>query len=498
LFGLKDSSQSMMRRLLVRLGSLCLLALLTAGCQRQFIYVSTPTRPAPVTSSAAERTASITQIKGTVETRSSANGDWKPAGQDQVLAEGNQVRTGGPGSSAVISLTEGSHIYLGANTQLTLTLLNKYLDSLLTTFDLKQGQVWVLLNGGALDVKTPFGIASARNAYLSVELVPQSRALTVTCLQGICGFGTILIPSGYKLANAADNAAPEPMQLADYGAWGVVPEATQLAFMATEAIAQGSATIPAVASATATASPRPTITQRPTATATPTTQPTETETLAPNMPSPTLEPATATATIEPPTSTPFPSPTLPEFQATVTPLPFTPLPPAPIIGRHVVQPGETVFCIARGYGVLPGAIIQANDLPYPSFFVAAFQVLRIPQVQWLNIVAGPVCAPQFTSPFQGLTMPTPASATPAGSRLTVSVDFRCTANCGSQDGTYILHFDVEPSGGMLPYTYDPAQSFYIGNLPHCQTGSGSVTVTSAEGHVVQQTWQYIDSACPPK
>src|SRR5215470_3241169 len=177
--------------------------MLASGCQRTLVYLTTPTSPAGSPNSGAQRTATITDIKGTVETRTSANAAWKAASLNQVLAEGTQVRTG-DGASAVIGTTEGSRIYLGANTQFALTLFNPYMDSLLTTLDLQQGQLWVLLSSGALDVQTPFGIASARTAYMSVALQPQSRSLNVSCLQGVCGFGSILIPSGYKLDNAAD------------------------------------------------------------------------------------------------------------------------------------------------------------------------------------------------------------------------------------------------------------------------------------------------------
>jgi LysM repeat protein len=494
----------MRRQLLARLMGLCVLGLLAAGCQRTLVFVTTPTSPARVTSAAAERTAAITQIKGTVETRTSSQANWGPAAQDQHLAEGSEIRTG-TGSSAVIGLTEGSHIYLGASTQFTLTLLNPFLDSQLTTLTLQNGQVWVLLNGGALDVQTPFGIASARNAYLSVELQPQSRVLNVTCLQGVCGFGSILIPSGYKLNNAADNQSPEQMQMADYGAWGsAVPEATQLAFLGTEAAVQGSATIPAVASPTATASPIPTLTPQPTASTTPTPLPSATETTAPNLPSPTPQPATDTPTAEPPTgtptdtqepsSTPFPSPT---FQATVTPVPFTPIPPAPIIGRHVVQPGDTIFCIGRVYGVLPGAIAQANGLSQ-TFFIATGQVLQIPAVQWTNIPLGPICVAQFQSPFPGLVVPTPtlaASPTPAGPPLVVKLNFNCIGNCGSKNGDYLVQIVVTASGGVPPYTYNPAQTYDV-SVPHCTTGHGIAVVTSADGQTAQKSWSFIDVNCP--
>jgi hypothetical protein len=85
-----------------------------------------------------------------------------------------------------------------------------------------------------------------------------------------------------------------------------------------------------------------------------------------------------------------------------------PVPSIPILGRHVVQSGETLFCIGRAYGVLPTAIARANGLP-ASFDIFPGQTLGIPAAQWLNIPSGPVCATQFVSPFPGLPTATPTA-----------------------------------------------------------------------------------------
>jgi LysM repeat protein len=231
----------------------------------------------------------------------------------------------------------------------------------------------------------------------------------------------------------------------------------------------------------------------------------ETSTIVPatEQPSetPTLAPPTETETPLP-SATPLPSPTLPEFLPTVTPVPFTPLPPAPIIGTHIVQPGETIFCIGRAYGVLPGAIAQANGLPQ-TFFISAGQSLRIPQIQWTSIPAGPVCAPQFPSPFPGLPFATatpPASPTPAGPPLAVSLNFNCVDNCGNKEGSYVIRIKVQASGGVPPYSYNqpvnPADQTYDVTVPHCNTGQGVVVVTSADGQRAQASWLYADVACP--
>jgi hypothetical protein len=145
------------------------------------------------------------------------------------------------------------------------------------------------------------------------------------------------------------------------------------------------------------------------------------------------------------------------------------------------------------------AILQANNLSATSN-VRAGQILDIPQVQWVNIQAGPVCATQFTSPFPGLVVPTatnPATSTPSGPPLGVQASLLCVGgNCNSREGLYTLLVSVTAFGGVPPYTYEPAQSYQV-DFPHCTTGTGTVTVRSADGQVASDAWSYEDPACRP-
>jgi LysM repeat protein len=273
---------------------------------------------------------------------------------------------------------------------------------------------------------------------------------------------------------------PEPMSLADYGDWGVqVPEATQLAWLATEAVAQGNATMPIVSTATPTRTPRPNPTSTPKAT--------QASTSTSSAKQPTASPA-PTETSAPPTATPLP---------TATSQPFTPIPPAPIMGRHVVSKDETLFCIARAYGVLPAAIAQANGL-FPPFTVLPGQTLNVPAVQWKNIAPGQVCSPQFTSLYPGLSHNTP-TPTAIGS-LTVVLNVKCIANCDTLAADYVLHVQPVVTGGAAPYTYDPGigldVQFNSQPFGHCSDVHGLVTVTSADGQTASAPWYYHDVACP--
>jgi len=455
-----------------------------AACQRTILPppVQTPGAGQPLASSTPERSAVLKELSGSAEMRADASGEWAATSAGLILGVGNQLRTGAD-SRAFVQLTEGSKIRLDPETAITFNFLNPYLDSLLTALALDGGQVWLLLtSNSALDVETPLGIASARGAYMNVAYDPATQTLSLMCLQGTCSLNQSFIPPNFKYRQSG--AAPtlaEPMQLADYGRWGLsVPEATQFVPYATEAAAQGNATLPVIAAITeATPTPEP-------ATATPS----ETATTEAGAATPTLA--------EPPTAAP---PTAP---------PATPRPaatPLPAIGQHRVLPGETVFCLARVYGVQPDAIIQANDLPRP-YLVQAGQLLRIPAAPWSRIDPGPVCAPQFQSPYPGLPYepptsepPTPTDTPAAPPTAAPPLEIRevaalCIGNCDDPAApTYRLLIIVTVAGGAEPLTFDPGQQYQL-DFDRCVKSSGVVTVTSADGQVATGSWVYDDTACP--
>ena len=60
---------------------------------------------------------------------------------------------------------------------------------------------------------------------------------------------------------------------------------------------------------------------------------------------------------------------------------------------HVVKPEETIWCIARGYGVSPWAITAQNGVLNPNF-IEPGTVLSIPNAP-ATLPAGPTCARQW-------------------------------------------------------------------------------------------------------
>ncbi len=127
-------------------------------------------------------------------------------------------------------------------------------------------------------------------------------------------------------------------------------------------------------------------------TATNTPAPTETAT---NTPGPTNT-ATPTRVGGGPTGTPasFPSPTISPTPS----LPNTGGGGPNSLGLHVVQSGETLYCLGRAYGVPPQAIAEFNQLA-PDAKLLIGQELKIPAVQWSAIPPGLVCTPQLESPY---------------------------------------------------------------------------------------------------
>ena len=188
------------------------------------------------------------------------------------------------------------------------------------------------------------------------------------------------------------------------------------------------------------------------------------------------------------------------------------MPTIVVIGQHTARSGETPFCIGRAYGVEPNAILRANN----AVVIFAGQRLRIPAVQWFNIAPGPVCEPQFESPyphppFVGLTpvatpLPLPTAAeTSTGEPPTAvptlsvrEVAALCIGNClDANQPTYRLRIIVTIEGGVGPYTVNPGPGFEFDlDFARCTKANGIVSVTSADGQSATGSWVYDDVGCP--
>jgi LysM repeat protein len=139
--------------------------------------------------------------------------------------------------------------------------------------------------------------------------------------------------------------------------------------------------------------------------------------------------------------TPTPVTPTPVTPTSTTPTPVTPTPTATarpagsILGTHVVRLGEYLYCIGRAYGVSPSAIAEANGLWWP-YMVFVNQQLRIPNIAWSPIPAGPVCQAQFSVSVSSPTaIPTTITPIPTVATVIPSTPVILPSNCRA---TYVV------------------------------------------------------------
>ncbi len=332
-------------------------------------------RPAPaggVTPIAGSVPAVLGQVVNQVQWRASAAAAFQPAVAGAPLSSGSQLKTL-DASQARVDLQAGGMLRLAPNTELTLANLPAVAGDPALRVRLTGGKFWSGLPGGGLIASTPMGVVTIHAIRASLEFVPgrpgdpADDVLIVSCLDGDCTVQTEALRE--NLGSLEQLVVTGGSQVARFTLSNSALE---------EFLAQNpeSASLPVPTPGTAIAA----VTSSP-ATAT--------------------QPVLSTPTLLPVATTAAPPPTSPPSLPTVAPGGF--------LGQHVVQDGETIYCIGRGYGVLPEAIIESNGLT-PPFAIKPGEVLAIPAVPWVPS-DGPRCAPQF-APLSG-GGPAPTAAGPA-------------------------------------------------------------------------------------
>lgn len=359
--------------------SAALITLLLAGCNRFF---GTPPIPvatdAPVVETAAPpreptatippvvlppegRRATVSEVVNVVEAKVVPAAGFQPVQDGAVIGVGGQVRTGAA-SRARVDLSEDTVVRLGADTVFTVEALTDSGGGPFMLVRLDLGRLWASLTGGSLQVITPVGVASVRGSFAIFEYNPGNPddptddMLILDCIEGEC-----------SLQNGAVDEQAGNLERIVLDGGGQITRVTLTGEDVQNFIANNPDVGEAISATLTAAAPPP--------------EATPTDTSAP--------PEQATPTAAPPAST-----------------------PVPVLGRHVLLGGETLFCIGRAYGVLPSAIAEANGLD-TNGTVFAGQTLIIPAVRWFNIPAGPVCPRQFNSPFPGLQPAAPSPTTDA-------------------------------------------------------------------------------------
>ncbi|MBL8079777.1 MAG: hypothetical protein JNM55_17550 [Anaerolineales bacterium] len=136
----------------------------------------------------------ITNIKGTVEVRASANDSYAPAQVGQRLAEGAQIRTGVDGIVALYrdALTM---MIVDNNSEAQIKTLRGTVEVPITVVNVLNGAVALehhaekLPEGSILSVETPEGnTGEILGSTVRVQYNPETKIMTATCLTGTCEF----------------------------------------------------------------------------------------------------------------------------------------------------------------------------------------------------------------------------------------------------------------------------------------------------------------------
>ncbi|MBT3337561.1 MAG: FecR domain-containing protein [Anaerolineae bacterium] len=195
-----------------------------------FLHACEPLTPVPESLSAI-----ITEIEGhAVGVRHVGASEFIPAALNDTLKVKAQVNTGLESRSR-IDLSSGTVIRLSPESLFTLESNHETETGLLTRLTIEIGQVWIVLNGGTLEVETPSGLAGVRGSYMSTGYDLENGAARITCLEGQCSAeneaGTVEFTAGEAADLPADGAAPIKgvMTAEEFAMWAEnVPEAGNL------------------------------------------------------------------------------------------------------------------------------------------------------------------------------------------------------------------------------------------------------------------------------
>ncbi len=131
------------------------------------------------------RQAQVTSMNGKVEWLKAGSSDWQAVSPNQQLGGGDKMRTG-EASTATLTLDEGSHIDLSANTEFAVQILAKdskteQLQSILAIMKGKmKAQVTPLKNGSSFEVETPVMVAAVRGTLFTITVNPDGSVDVVT------------------------------------------------------------------------------------------------------------------------------------------------------------------------------------------------------------------------------------------------------------------------------------------------------------------------------
>ena len=195
-----------------------------------FLSACEPLTPVPPNLSAV-----IAEIEGDdVNVRASETSNFQPAQLNETLTVRSQLTTGVE-SRARIDLSSGTVVRVAPESLFTLVTNHETQQGLLTRIKVDVGRVWIVLNGGTLDVEIPSGLAGVRGSYMSAGFDSETGATRITCLEGQCSAeneaGTVQFTAGEAADLPADGGAPVKgeMTAEEFQMWADnVPESDEI------------------------------------------------------------------------------------------------------------------------------------------------------------------------------------------------------------------------------------------------------------------------------
>ena len=146
----------------------------------------TATKPAPTNTAAPSREATISEITNEVMARILSTKDFAPASVGTNILPTGGVETGVDGHARLDLLPEGTIVRVGPNSSFSVPQIVEENGQPKTVIELLFGKIYILLNGGTLDVETPSGVASVRGSLMRVEYDTEKKMLKASCLEGHC------------------------------------------------------------------------------------------------------------------------------------------------------------------------------------------------------------------------------------------------------------------------------------------------------------------------
>ena len=129
--------------------------------------------------------ADLSEVSGIVQFRRAETDPFEDAGEGAKIYLDGQVQTGADGRLR-LDFSDGTLVRITPNSLFTLTAIEDEDEGLLKKLFMSAGQMWIVLNGGSLEVDTPSGVAAVLGSYMMVSVDPETGFLKITCWEGTC------------------------------------------------------------------------------------------------------------------------------------------------------------------------------------------------------------------------------------------------------------------------------------------------------------------------